>query len=264
MHGTVLVGPEADAVIFRAVLEGGAPSESLFVRWYSSLPATPGEPPKPSDPPTAQDVDKFALQTQLDWVEPTSLEFVHPLLVGSQSITVAVKDQMGDDETALKAVQAAGTAGGGPMSPAPCVVHVLLASSRVPVPPATQGAVVLAKRSEGLWAEAPPTWKDDDVNRFRYSWTFEKSGTAIVLDPNPTALEFQDRKDAQPPRVGFTEIPATPAVPAVPPSVPAVPDGVYTLTLRVVYAPDLAAAELDPSVRVRKHEHVLHNVEVKT
>ena len=256
VHGAVVVGPQP--LSFVAVLSDGPHTDTLYARWYSSLPSTAGPAPMPSRPPTTADLDKLALHPQVGLPAPsTSLSFAAAPLVGSQAITVAVKDRVGDDEAALKTVQSGGTAGGGPGSPAPCVIHVLIAHSRVPAAPAVAGAAVIANRKDGLWAEGPPTWGSPAyaaVNQLRYRWAFKPrpSGQEIVVDATPAQLAFQERKDAEPPRVGHAQIPA------------AVPDGDYDLTLQVAFDPDVEAARTNPNVPVRKHEQSMPNVTVRT
>jgi hypothetical protein len=216
-HGAVL-GP--DPQVFEARIDAGAPpSAVLHFRWYSSLPNAPGGPPPLVRPP---DLDKVALAPQ-----STARECTASLLVGSQAITLAVKDAPGDAEADLKTVRHAGSTGGDPKAPSPCVVHVLVADSRVPAP-STAATPVTANRAAGLWAQAPPSWPDpayQALNRLVYRWSFRPASGPPVDVPPATPLEFRDRKDAEPPQVGLPAIPAT------------VPDGAYDLTLTVAYVP---------------------------
>lgn len=240
-HNQVIDGGQD--VAFSAHRAGVGPGpDQLHVRWYSSLPAS-GLPDNLGTPP---DLDKIALNPL-----PDSWSFSRRLLVGSQAITVAVKDRPGDDEAALKAVRHAGMAGGGPDAAAPCVVHVLLADSIEPAPPAAPQTVTPMTRAAGIWAQGPPTWRDPDyqkLNRLGYSWTFAPAvGDAVALRPSADELEFRPRQDGRPgdprrplpPRVGFSAIPAS------------LRPGEYRMTLRVVYTPDPArSAQVGLDVRI--------------
>jgi len=233
VHGQVIVG--STDVLFEARLDTVGAGE-MFVRWYSTLPSVPDG--LPDDLGTPPDLDKIALSPQ-----STALSLRRKLLVGSQAITLAVKDRPGDDEAALKAVRQAGMAGGGPDSPAPCVVHVLIADSIVPRPPATPQTVVPMTRAAGIWAQAPPGWTDmpyQRMNRLAYTWTFApSSGAAVELRPSADQLDVLPRQNPLPPRVGFSAIPAL------------LPPGDYRMTLQVVYSPDSSKfAEISLAVRI--------------
>jgi hypothetical protein len=221
VHGSVL-GPEPQ--VFDARVDAGGPQpRALHRRWYSSVPhAREGAPP-----PGLSLLDTVALAPQA-----TTLPCTARLLVGSQAITLAVKDVPGDSEADLKAVQHAGSTGGDPQAPSPCVVHVLVADSRVPAPSAS-GAPVPAVRAAGLWAQAPPGWPDAGyraMNRLVYRWSFTPaSGVTVEVAPG-TGLQFRAGTGSEPPQVGLPSIPGT------------VPDGTYRLTLSVAHV----AAAADP------------------
>ena len=77
------------------------------------------------------------------------------LPLGSQTIVLAAKDQLGDSPAELQAVKHAGMSRGPaiPANPAPCIVHVLIADLRAPASGAT-----LSKAGAVLDARAPSQW----------------------------------------------------------------------------------------------------------
>ncbi len=227
------------------------PAAPLHVRWYSSLPAGPDPVPSPGDPP---DLDTIALNPA-----GTTWSFSRLLRVGSQAITVAVKDQPKDDEPALRKVLVAGVAGGAPPPPPPagtpppaepppppCVIHMLVARSVVPPhPPAGPPQRVPITRADGVWAEAPHLWPEPSyqaINRLAYSWRFPTSGGSIALAP----ATFEAADATRPARLGLKPLPATlppgpydatltvTLTPAAPPGGPAPPADVVTLLVQLV------------------------------
>lgn len=230
-HDQVAVRDETvtfDAAVDPADLSDGP----LFVRWYSSLPATAGPPPDPTPPHAGDppDLDKIALNPP-----GTTWSFTRTLWVGSQAITVAVKDQRGDDASSLAAVHRAGVAGGAPPGASvPCVVHVLVARSVIPPQPTTTPPpTALLTRASGVWAEAPNLWDEDSyqqINKLVYTWSFvPAAGNPIVLSVSHKArpdepATFLPGTDSLPPRVGVAPLPGT------------LPPGDYTLRLSVSHA----------------------------
>lgn len=216
--GDLIAGPAAANVAFAATLSGAAPGPTLQLRWWSTVPPRPlvvaNLPPNQVPP-----MDDIAIAPQSLY---TSLKA--PLWVGSQAITLAVKDQPGDAGADLKQVTQAASAGG-TQPPHPCVVHVVVAD---PYLPPTTGGVVMLPRAFGLWAQAPANWKTTDyaaLNLLTYSWTIAPSGggAPVTLPHAVTDLSFRAPDTAQkvPPLVGLPTVPAE------------VPAGAATLTLTV-------------------------------
>jgi len=221
-HGDVIVGPAAAAVAFAATLSGTAPGGAPpQLRWWSTVPPDPWAVASLSAP---VDFDAIAIAPQSPVTSLTA-----PLRVGSQAITLAVKDRPGDSAADLKQVTQAASAGGAGL-PHPCVIHVVVADPHLP--PAGPGGVVTLPRSFGLWAQAPANWTAPDyatLNQIGYTWTIAPSagGAAILLPPGGTGLSFQaavpsdDPAQRVPHLVGLATVPAE------------VPDGRATLTLTV-------------------------------
>ena len=210
---------------------------SLFPKWYSSLVAPPTETSREAAIPVPGGGNP------LDFTPAGGM----PL--GSQIITLAAKDRVGDTPADLQLVAHAGMTGGpvSPSNPSPCVVHVFIADARSPANGAPlAGAVTLSKASSVLAARAPSQWgkKPDTgpgfvinpdyhaINRLRYRWRFAPSGlpanrASAELTPTPAQLTFV-------PASG--EGSGTPQVPLVRLTGPlpaALGTGNYTLTLRV-------------------------------
>lgn len=231
IDGAVVV--QGDDVTFAARVDAVDPAAGpLHARWYSSLPAyprPPAAPCSPADPGNPPNLDLVALNP----VGTSSWSFTRALCLGSQAVTVAAKDQPGDDAAALAAVRHAGVAGGAPPgSPAPCVVHVLAATSLVPAPPlGLPPPRVSLTRAGGLWAAAPAGWDTvtyQALNQLDYSWSFVPvAGGASIHLASP---QFQDRDGTHPPRLGFPTIPGS------------VPAGDYATRLLVAFRPRPAQA----------------------
>jgi len=207
--GDVIAGPDATAVTFAATLAGAVPGGApLLLRWWSTVPPDPWAVANLSAP---VDFDAIAIAPQSPAASLTA-----PLRVGSQAITLAVKDRPGDGAADLRQVTQAASAGGGP-DPY--------------LPAAGPGGVVLP-RSFGLWAQAPANWQTDDyknLNLVSYAWAIAPSGggPAISLPPAGTDLSFRAAVPSDhpaqrvPPLVGLETVPAQ------------VPAGLAMLTLTV-------------------------------
>jgi hypothetical protein len=220
--GDVIVGPAAAAVTFAGSLSDAAPGGATLLRWWSTVPPDPWAL---ANLPTPVQLDTIAIAPQSSKTSLTAA-----LRVGSQAITLAVKDRPGDTEADLKQVVQAASAGGGPGTPHPCVVHVVVADPHLPPPGA--GGVVTLRRAVGLWAQAPANWTSPEyakLNRISYAWTFAPSGggAPVTIAPKETELSFQaavpstDPAQRVPPLVGLATVPAQ------------VPNGSAALTLTV-------------------------------
>jgi hypothetical protein len=249
-HGSSFLG-RTEEIHFRGRIDAMDPAAGqLWTRWYTSLPAVAGRPPKVQLP---VDLDKVAISPA-----GGALSFDRNLWIGSHAITFTAKDVAGDDKDALTDVRYAGMAGGAPASggaasggaasggaasggaasggaakgesvpaqPKPCVIHVLIAEpTRLP-PIGSDGRTPIT-RAGGVWAEAPVAWPDpayQAVNRLTYRWVFATpSGTQVVatLPPSEGDLSFAPRTDDHPPSVGVAPLPAS------------VPAGHYALKLQV-------------------------------
>ena len=222
-HGEVIAGPDAAAVTFDASLSGAAPvGATLLLRWWSTVPP---DPKALANLPTPVKLNAVAIAPQSPATHLTA-----PLWVGSQAITLAVKDRPGDTEADLKQVVQAASAGGGPGTPHPCVVHVVIADPHLPI--AGDGGVVTLHRAFGLWAQAPANWTSPEyakLNRITYTWTIISSGggAPVTIESDKTPLSFQaavpssDPAQRVPPLVGLATVPAQ------------VPNGPTALTLAV-------------------------------
>jgi hypothetical protein len=143
-HNSDRFGPAATHLL-GTVLSSGHPP--LTFKWYSSLVPPPGGSTDASIPGS------------------NSLDFTIPspgLPVGSQVITFSAKDVAADTPAALAAVQNAGMAGGpvAPANPAPCVIHVYIATILLPGSGAT-----LSKASATLRATAPRRWNEAEYQQ---------------------------------------------------------------------------------------------------
>jgi len=203
--GDVIIGPDADAVTFDASLSGAAPGgATLLLRWWSTVPPDPWAIANLK--PENVDLDTIAIANQ-----SAAASLKAPLRVGSQAITLSVKDWPGDTEADLKQVTQAASAGG-VGTPDPCVVHVLVADPHLP--PTDNRDVVTLHRAFGLWAQAPANWLTDDykkLDRIAYSWTITPSdgGKTTILTPTRQGLSFQAADPVQrvPPLVGLPTVP---------------------------------------------------------
>jgi hypothetical protein len=186
----------------------------LFYRWYSSLSG------------------------ELTESSSAALDTEKSLAVGSHALTFTAKDVAGDAREDIEAVEEAGFTGGlvKPGIKAPCIVHAFVASIVGPAPGAT-----LSKGSStpALAAVAPFHWGRPtntpgvyepnpdyhDVNRIRYRWRFQPSGSPAgrpSADLIPTLTQLVLDRTGNPPVVRYQG---------------KLPDGLgigdYTLTLRV-------------------------------
>jgi hypothetical protein len=203
-HNSDRFGPAATHLL-GTVLSSGHPP--LTFKWYSSLVPPPGGSTDASIPGS------------------NSLDFTIPspgLPVGSQVITFSAKDVAADTPAALAAVQNAGMAGGpvAPANPAPCVIHVYIATILLPGSGAT-----LSKASATLRATAPRRWNEAEyqqLNTLQFRWRFTPSGlpprNSADLVPTLAQLAF----DANAQTVTYSG-----PLPAI------LGTGNYTLTLRV-------------------------------
>jgi len=184
----------------------------LFYRWYSSLfPALE---------------NRYSINVAALGSPAASFA----LGMGSQSISLAVSDQAGEDQNAQNAVQHGGVAGGKDS----LLVHVFKANILAPA----NGAVV-SRAGLKLTAEAPLKWysrlKDTDpftpdaeyhqINRLRYRWVFAPQGAPAgrpIVSLVPTLAEISyDNPPPASPRLNYS------------PALPAAASGAYLLTLFV-------------------------------
>ncbi len=168
-----------------AVLSTGHPP--LFFKWYSSLvpPPTPDSRDASIPVPSGRD--------------PLDFEPAAGLPLGSQVITLSAKDVAGETRTELESVQHAGMAGGpaAPGNPAPCIVHVFIATLTAPA-----AGAKLSKASSPLAAQAPLHWPDpayQAINRLQYRWRFTPDGlpagrASADLVPGFAQLAFDEKK----------------------------------------------------------------------
>ena len=207
-HGSDFAG--SGAVRLRgAVLSSGHPP--LFFKWYSSLVPPPA--------PTSKDasIPLPAGANVMDFTPAAGL----PL--GSQVITFSAKDVAGESPSELQSVLNAGMAGGpaAAANPAPCVIHVYLASIAAPA-----AGAILSKAAATLAASAPRGWDQAEyqqINALRFRWKFTPSGApagraSADLVPTLAQLAFNPQQQ----RVTYSG-----ALPG------ALGTGNYNLTLRV-------------------------------
>jgi hypothetical protein len=214
--GTAAIPPELNGV-------------PLFYRWYSSLfPAVENR----------YSINAAAL---------SSPAASFPLGMGSQSISLAVSDQTGEDQNAQNAAQHGGVTGGKQN----LVVHVFKANIFSPA----DGALV-SRTGLKLTAEAPLKWysrlensdpftPDADyhqTNRLRYRWVFTPEGAPVgrpTLELIPTLAEITyDNPPPASPRLNYS------------PALPAAVDGKYELTLFV--------EDSDTTQNIGSHSMLIH------
>jgi hypothetical protein len=182
----------------------------LFFKWYSSLVPPPGG-------------SKDASIRVPAGGDPVDFTPAAGLPVGSQVITFSAKDVAGETAAELAASQNAGMAGGpiAAANPAPCVIHVYLASIVLPA-----AGTILSKASATLRASAPRRWSEAEyqqINTLRFRWRFTPSGAPAgrpSADLVPVLSQLAFDANAQ-------------TVTCVGPLPAALGTGNYSLTLRV-------------------------------
>lgn len=202
----------------------------LFYRWYSSLfPAVENR----------YSINVAALSS------PSAASFA--LGMGSQSITLAVSDQSGEDQNAQNAAQHGGVAGGKDS----LLVHVFKANILSPLNGAN-----LNRAGLKLTAEAPLKWYSrleesnpftpdaeyHQVNRLRYRWVFTPEGAdagrpTLTLIPTLAEITYDNPPPASP-RLNYS------------PALPAEAAGAYTLTLFV--------EDSDTTQNIGSHSMLIH------
>jgi hypothetical protein len=227
---TRLIGSGAQPL--KASLTQPAPVP-LFCKWYSSLAADP----------VATALDAPGVQLPL----------------GSQVLTVSVKDRLGDDAGALSAVVHAGMAGGPPEGGQPCRVHVLIADLRAPSAGATisRAGATLSARAPSQWGreKAPagskvyePNPNYQGLNKLRYLWRFAPAGAPAGRHSGQLA-PTDGRWTFVPPKADDGTHPDVPLLRYAGPLPAGLDTGPYTLTLRVEHA-DMPAQGHEQSISV--------------